>query len=138
MSNSKFKNQNSTTPKPFGEYILSVTLTKAEHSIQDYVDGDLLEAIRYHSLCLRTKEMAVFCSLLGLTAAISAEKCSVSLGYGHKVHSSAINLLIVAKPGSGKSAAIDDFCINQMDKLSAILKNLRYSNPGSFAGILYS
>ena len=136
MSNSKFKSQNSATSKPHAEYVLSIILAKAEHHINDYVDGDLLDAIRYHSLASRTKEMSILCSLLGVIAAISAEKCTVSLGCGHKVHSSAINLLIVAKPGSGKSSAIDDFCINQMDKLSSVLKNLQYTNPGSFAGEL--
>ena len=115
-----------------------MVLAKTEHSIQDYVDGDLLHGVVYHSLSARTKEMAVYCSMIGAVAAVCAEKCCVSLGEGHKVHSCAINLLIVGKPGSGKSSAIDNFCINQVNKIhrASGMKKFYCSNPASFAGML--
>ena len=57
MAASKFKGQNSGIPKPVGEYFLSSVLLKVEHSIEDYVEGELLHGIVYHSLSSRTKEM---------------------------------------------------------------------------------
>ena len=139
MAFSKSKFTGISVTKQQAEFALISTVNQAGHNIEDYVEDHLLKSIQYYAVTKRTKEMAILCSLLATTATIGADKVMVCLKQGGKQQCAALNLLVVAKKGSGKSQAIDDFCIDILDNVSDSIeegrKRVFYDNPGTFAGI---
>ena len=139
MALSKGKFSGVAVTKKQAEFTLISTVKRASHQVEDYVDGDLLKSIQYYAVTKRTKEMAILCSLLATTATISAERAMVSTNTHGKRQCAALNLLLVAKKGSGKSQSISEFCMDVLDNISDSIedgkKPIFYDNPGTFAGL---
>ena len=138
MALSKAKFSGIAITKQQAEFTLISTVKRASHQVEDYADGDLLKSIQYYAITKRTKEMAILCSLLATTATISAEKAMVSTKEHGKKQCAALNLLLVAKKGSGKSQSINEFCMDVLDNISDSIEDKKkpifYDNPGTFGG----
>ncbi|XP_055339337.1 uncharacterized protein LOC129588939 isoform X2 [Paramacrobiotus metropolitanus] len=131
--NSLTKGKLTSVSKQEAQYVQEVCIKNFSHHVEDYVSGDLLNCIIYHARTNRTKEMAIYCSLLATTATLSAEKVMLQITENYKKQCPAINLLIVCKPGGGKSTALQDYCTDFLDLISQKKNKKFYDNPHTFA-----